>query len=139
MNEIINYITSYNSYELLYCKEHIQMISYYSTTNVEMNINEINKMTTMDQIKLDIILLYIILTVYYIPMDTVRWQINNRPVTSNYSTINLEKNNRLKQRKTMHWITPVITLHYLTFTFYYFVNEKVKWQVITEPQMWKQI
>ena len=35
LNKIKNYAAIYRSYWLLYCKEHIQMTTYYRITNVE--------------------------------------------------------------------------------------------------------
>ena len=71
-NTIRIYITIYHTYRLLYCKEHIQMMSNDSTINVETKNNRINKMTKLYSIHIELTLKYITLTRYYIAKDTFR-------------------------------------------------------------------
>ena len=71
-NTLRIYITIYHTYQVLYCKGHIQMTSNKSIINVETKNNRINKMTKRHSIYLEFTLLYITLTTYYIVKDTFR-------------------------------------------------------------------
>ena len=58
-----NYTTIYHTYQLLYFKGHIQLISNHSNVNVEREKNNIvNKMTSLNSTHLVITLQYITLT-----------------------------------------------------------------------------
>ena len=75
-NTLRNYTKIYYTYQLLYCKTHIQITSNHSNENVETKIdNRVNKMTTFNSIHLEIILHYITLTNYYIIKDAFKWQV----------------------------------------------------------------
>ena len=59
----MHYSASYHTYQLLYCKKHIQMISNHSNVNVKI---EKNKMITLNSIHLEVYWTYITLLDYYI-------------------------------------------------------------------------
>ena len=63
--------TLYLTYELLYCRGHIQMTSNYSTINVE-GEEIVYKNETPNSIYLGLLLHYITLDNYYIVQDTLR-------------------------------------------------------------------
>ena len=71
-NTLRIYITIYHTYQLLYCKGHIQMMSNDSTINVERKNNRVNKITKLHLIHLELTLQYITFTRYYIVKDTYR-------------------------------------------------------------------
>ena len=50
-NTLTNYTTLYQTYQLLYCKRHIEIISNHSNVNMETKNNRVNKMTTFNSIQ----------------------------------------------------------------------------------------
>ena len=53
-------------------------------------------------------------------------------MTSIHSVVNLEKNNKIVNKmKILYYISSEITLHYITLTNYYILEDTSKWQVIT--------
>ena len=69
----LEFILQYITYQLLYCKGHIQMTSNHSNVNVEIEkINKVNKITTLNLTNLEIILQKTTLTNYYIVKDTFK-------------------------------------------------------------------
>ena len=65
-------ITIYHTYQLLYCKGHIQMMSNDRTMNMKTKNNRMKKMTKLHSIQIEFILQCITLTCYYIVKDTFR-------------------------------------------------------------------
>ena len=66
------YITIHHTYQLLYCKGHIQLKSNDSIINVVTKNNRVNKIKKLLTIQLEFTLQYITFTNYYIVKNTFR-------------------------------------------------------------------
>ena len=94
--EII-YTTLYQTYQLLYCKGHIQITNNHSNVNIETKNNRENKMT----IKFNTLRNYTILYQTYQLLYCKR----HIEIISNHSNVNMEtKNNRVNKMTTFNSI-----------------------------------
>ena len=109
----------YHTYQLLYCKGHIQIRINDSIMNVKTKtIDEQNDKIGFNTLRIYITICYTYLLLY------CKGQIQTR---SNDSTINVEtKSDRLNKMTKLHLIYLEFTLRYITLTSYYIIKDTLR-------------
>ena len=97
-------MTLYDTYKPLFCKENIQMTSYYNTINVQTKKSKQNDNSALNKLYYNYC---ITLTCYYIVKVTFRWQVIIAPPMWK------QTNNEVNKMTTVHWIKLEIIIHYV--------------------------